>query len=258
MICNNCGAEGHVFKKCLESKTSYGIILLRGMYSKLTLPIDPKTVSLIMIRRKDSMSYVEFISGKYCPRDEDYIKVLLENMTVQERLNICYLDFEVLWNRMWLNKTINTYEYENALQKFKSINVKKLVDESSTVFIESEWGFPKGRRMKNEKDIECAIREFYEETNIPSEAYNVINDLTFTEEFIGTNKVSYKHIYYIGLLNNPSLINLNNSLTHTQRCEIDKIDWKTLSSARALTRPHYVERKRLIAELEEFISKNHI
>jgi 8-oxo-dGTP pyrophosphatase MutT (NUDIX family) len=258
MICNNCGVEGHVFKKCLESKTSYGIILLRGMYNHLTLPVDPNTVSLIMIRRKDSMSYVEFISGKYCPDDDEYIKILLSNMTIQERLNICYLDFNVLWNKMWINKTINTYEYENALQKFNSIDIKRLVDESSTMFSETEWGFPKGRRMKNETNLECAMREFYEETNIPSESYTIVEDITFTEEFIGTNKVSYKHIYYIALLHDPTLINLNNTLTHTQRCEIDKIDWKSLNVAKNLTRPHYTERKRLIAELEQYISQNHI
>jgi 8-oxo-dGTP pyrophosphatase MutT (NUDIX family) len=258
MICNNCGVEGHVFKKCLESKTSYGIILLRGIYPKLTLPVDPRTVSLIMIRRKDSMSYVEFISGKYSPEDSEYIKVLLSNMTTQERLNLCYQPFETLWNRMWVNKTVNTYEYETAFQKFNSIDIKQLVDTSTSIFSESEWGFPKGRRMKNESNLDCAMREFYEETNIPSDAYLIVKDVVFTEEFVGTNNVSYKHTYYIALLNNPSLFNLNNALTHTQRCEIDKIDWKTLSMARTLTRPHYVERKRLIAELEQYISQNHI
>jgi 8-oxo-dGTP pyrophosphatase MutT (NUDIX family) len=30
--------------------------------------------------------------------------------------------------------------------------------------MEPEWGFPKGRRNYNEKDIDCALREFSEET----------------------------------------------------------------------------------------------
>jgi 8-oxo-dGTP pyrophosphatase MutT (NUDIX family) len=31
-----------------------------------------------------------------------------------------------------------------------------------------EWGFPKGKKNRNENDRECAIREFREETNIES------------------------------------------------------------------------------------------
>ena len=46
---------------------------------------------------------------------------------------------------------------------------------SDSKFIEPEWGFPKGRRNNKEKDINCAIREFYEETNFDNQDYQILN-----------------------------------------------------------------------------------
>ena len=34
-----------------------------------------------------------------------------------------------------------------------------------------EWGFPKGRRNLKERDRECAVREFSEETGLTAEDY---------------------------------------------------------------------------------------
>ena len=61
---------------------------------------------------------------------------------------------------------------------------------------------PKGRRNYKEKDLECALREFEEETGISSLRLNVVeNVLPFEETFIGTNHKSYKHKYFLAYLN---------------------------------------------------------
>ena len=40
-----------------------------------------------------------------------------------------------------------------------------------------EWGFPKGRRNLYEKDLNCALREFSEETGYSSKSINLIESL---------------------------------------------------------------------------------
>ena len=255
MYCNNCGDKGHVFRSCPDPIISCGILFLRGIYEPLDLPADPKSISVLMVRRKDSMSYMEFIRGKYDSHDNEYIKKQLENMTTQEQKLVSTSTFETLWSKLWGNsRDIDSPEYETAFNKFTSLNLKKLISESPSKFVEPEWGFPKGRRIRGETDLECAIREFEEETNIPKEAYTIREDLVFTETFVGTNKVKYKHIYFVTLLKDSKLFNLNQKLTPLQRREVSNVEWKTLTECKKITRPHYVERKYMITELERKVS----
>ena len=59
-----------------------------------------------------------------------------------------------------------------------------------------------GRRNTGEEDRDCAIREFTEETNITPDKYKLINNIVpLTEEYKGINNVNYKHVYYIGKIN---------------------------------------------------------
>lgn len=255
MYCNNCGDKGHVFRSCPSPIISCGILLLRGIYEPLKLPVDPKTVSVLMVKRKDSMSYMEFIRGKYDLGDNEYIEKQISNMTVEEQRLICTEKFEKLWTKLWGNsRDLNSAEYETALQKFESVDKQQIIKHVPSKFMDPEWGFPKGRRMRGESDLQCAIREYFEETNIPEEAYEVKENLVFTEVFVGTNNVNYKHIYFVALLKNSSLINLSQKLTAAQRREISCVAWKTLKECKTITRPHYAERKQMLTELEKTIS----
>lgn len=254
MYCNNCGKEGHVFRTCKDPIISCGIVLLRGIYEPLKLPVDPSTVSALMVKRKDSMAYVEFIRGKYEVSDIGYVERLISNMTISEQKGIVENTFETLWTQLW-GPSRDTFggEYDIAHDKFNRLNRFEIVSRVPSSFKEPEWGFPKGRRMRGETDLDCAVREFTEETNIPREAYSVCEHLAFTEIFTGTNGVKYKHVYFVALLQNSRLINLKQKLTVTQRREISGVDWKTLSECKKITRPHYMERKQIIANIERAI-----
>ena len=85
MYCNNCGEKGHAFKSCSEPVLSCGLMLLRGIQEPLVLPVEPSTISVLMVRRKDSMSYMEFIRGKYDPTNIEYLKTQISNMTISEQ-----------------------------------------------------------------------------------------------------------------------------------------------------------------------------
>ena len=55
----------------------------------------------------------------------------------------------------------------------KYIYISRFIkNESKTNWDEPEWGFPKGRRNYQEKDMICAIREFEEETGYQKKILN--------------------------------------------------------------------------------------
>jgi 8-oxo-dGTP pyrophosphatase MutT (NUDIX family) len=220
----------------------------------MALPIDPAHVSVLMVRRKDSMAYMEFIRGKYDPTDSAYIKRLLSNMTISEQKAIETEEFDTLWSKLWgQGRDTHSLEYEISRTNYDTIDRKTLISQARSVHVEPEWGFPKGRRSKGETDVDCAVREFWEETNISSEAYHVLEKVSFTEVFTGTNNVKYKHVYFVALLKDSKLIDLSQKLTSMQRREVSAVSWKTLKECKDITRPHYVERKAMIGELERRI-----
>ena len=255
MYCNNCGESGHVFRSCPSPVISCGILFIRGTYEPLKLPTDPKTIGILMVRRKDSMSYMEFVRGKYELHDMEYLKKQIQNMTIQEQQSIVSEPFETLWTKLWgNNRDMDTPEFELAKNKFEALDRAALIAAVPSKFNEPEWGFPKGRRMKGETDVQCAEREFFEETNIPKEAYEILPSLTFSETFVGTNNIRYKHIYFVAIMKDSKIMNLKQKFTPNQRREISSIAWKSLTECRSITRPHYVERKKMISELAQRIS----
>jgi 8-oxo-dGTP pyrophosphatase MutT (NUDIX family) len=214
--------------------------------------VDSKEVSVLMVRRKDSMAFMEFVRGKYDFGDQDYVKMLLSNMTILEHQLISKKNFENLWRKLWGNaRELESEEYRFAHTKFNSLSIDELLGETPAKFKDPEWGFPKGRRMRGESDVDCAIREFYEETNIESSAYKVFPDINFNETFVGTNGICYRHTYFVALLKDSKQFTLNQSLTAVQRREVSAVEWKTLKECRNITRPHYAERKKMISELEK-------
>jgi hypothetical protein len=70
MYCNNCGEKGHVFRQCKQPIISCGIILINSS----EIPVDPDTIKVLMVRRKHSMAFTEFIRGKYDSEDKEFIK----------------------------------------------------------------------------------------------------------------------------------------------------------------------------------------
>jgi 8-oxo-dGTP pyrophosphatase MutT (NUDIX family) len=187
-------------------------------------------------------------------------------MTIEEKQRILTNDFDTLWKNLWGDDINTQYRGEEKIsrEKFESLkygidvndndySLESLVNESKSQWLETEWGFPKGRRVRTETDLECAIREFGEETNVPREAYVVLNNILLEETFTGLNGVQYRHVYFVALLSKPELVNLGQKMTYMQKREISGIGWKTLAECRAYVRPHHVERAKMLDQLTEIV-----
>jgi 8-oxo-dGTP pyrophosphatase MutT (NUDIX family) len=122
------------------------------------------------------------------------------------------------------------------------------------VYPEPEWGFPKGRRIRGESDVECAIREFNEETNIDRDGYLLLKNIRLEETFEGLNRVQYRHIYFVAIMINPYKVNLTQRFTPMQRREISGIGWKSFAECENLVRPHHIQRKAMLEQLSSIVS----
>ena len=165
IYCGNCGNSGHTYRRCKFPITSCGVILYRinpkwkeETNEELQKKIDK--FSYLLIQRKDTLGYVEFMRGKYDELNKDYIITLLETMTKGEVENIKKYSFDELWNMLWLNKNIKQYQTEYDISKRKFTNLlqnkyfifEKLLEDADIIYEEKEWGFPKGRRNLRETD----------------------------------------------------------------------------------------------------------
>ena len=266
-VCNNCGKSGHLFHKCKLPITSIGIIAFR------IFPTDdnnePYKIQYLLIRRKETLGYIDFMRGKYSVHNKDYIMNMLKQMTRDEKQQLICGDFEKLWKNVWGDSTYsNQYRTEEIVSKekynqlFVGISVKNgefitlnnLIEESNKfeTWEEPEWGFPKGRRNNQENDYECAVREFCEETGYPDEYLtHVQNIVPFEEIFTGSNYKSYKHKYFLMFMNYEKSLKCGDF----QKSEVSKMEWKNLNDCLMCFRPYNLEKIRIIKNIDSFLEK---
>ena len=75
-FCNNCGKLGHLFHQCKNPITSIGVIVYNNEVED-----DISKTKFLMIRRKDSLGYVDFMRGKYPLFNKRHIINILNEMT---------------------------------------------------------------------------------------------------------------------------------------------------------------------------------
>ena len=268
--CNNCGKYGHYYHHCKIPITSIGIIVFRisdfpniSDLSSNTLNNDKnKKIEYLMICRKDTLGYIDFMRGKYSVYNKEYIMNMIKQMTEEEKKIILLKDFDLAWKHIWGDNSIsNQYKSEEIISKekfnllkegiFNKIdfyNLDSLIDESYkyNIWTEPEWGFPKGRRNFQEKDYECAFREFTEETGYNYKYLkNIKNLLPFEEIFTGSNYKSYKPKYYLTFMDYNHSLNVNKFDT----IEVSKIEWKTYEECISSIRNYNLEKIRLITNV---------
>lgn len=296
--CGNCGKIGHRYKNCREPIISYGIILINLKDTdKLTeeqikvifdssenkINISAKTngvrcmnnselnmfsynkdkVKFLLIQRKHSLGYSEFIRGRYVVENIDGIIFLFQQMTPSEIEIIGKSEFSQLWDEFWhcgiesLDSRGLSNEYLIAKDNFEKL--KTAEDLNLDYYIKNvvpkcnspEWGFPKGRRNHVESDMDCAIREFEEETNITSDKYILLKNIDpLVENFVGTNGKKYRHVYYLALSYNTFELNMDS--IH-QKQEIGNIGLFCHEDTMNLIRPYHIERKKILTTVFTYI-----
>jgi ADP-ribose pyrophosphatase YjhB (NUDIX family) len=274
--CINCGKSGHNSKICNNPITSCGIICFKidnlpiskiekflfnkyiniedynynhiDYYNKTNF--HRKDIKFLLIQRKHSLSYIEFLRGKYDENNIDKVTNMFELMAEKEVENIKNNDFDYLWNNLWKETAkFKSFLKEMVLSKNKFIHLKNnnIINKLKSKYFEPEWGFPKGRRTKYENNYECAHRELVEETNLLN--YMQFDRIgTIEETFNGTDNNLYKHIYYIAGSDEDELT------TNFDNYEVDNIGWFTIDQVLNLLRPYNKSKIDLINQLYFFLT----
>lgn len=347
--CNNCGKRGHNFHQCKLPIISNGIIAFR---------INPAgQKEYLMIRRRDTLGFIDFVRGKYSVNNPYYISNMICQMTLKEKEMLLKCEFDELLRCVWgdkcnlngseecaardkfaqlrqgvcvrhnreYNKNVSnsdsskdamhptllqsskdavesnrrllhvyppsvdiyptlpkevskdalehlpsadissvdiypTLPKDTPVRKSEKYTLQDLVYMDKTHWEEPEWGFPKGRRDNNESDLECALREFCEETGYKDAGENkntgkiIENVLPFEETFIGSNYKSYKHKYYLMKMDyayskNVSVENIENN------CEISAIRWMSFLECVNAIRAYNLEKRKIIICVNTILTK---
>lgn len=232
-------------------------------------------IQFLLVSRKYSLGFVDFIRGKYNIHDPNTIINLFQQMTCSEIKKIGHTEYDdllyeflnrnaeskdLLLNRVYEGKYSN--EYCEAKTKFNILSkpeqnhaipwslhfyVKYVKPKWST----PEWGFPKGRRDKScENNLECATREFQEETGYSREEYIIFDKIEPVSEYLtGTNNVHYKHVYYLSIDN----CQRKDCLLNFDRQEIGEVRWFTYQEAIDNIRPRHINKKCILTRIYLFI-----
>jgi 8-oxo-dGTP pyrophosphatase MutT (NUDIX family) len=259
-FCNNCNRNNHVYNNCRAPITSIGVIAFR---------CGETGPEFLMIRRRDSFGFVDFIRGKYSLNDEAYIQRIIDEMTIVEKSNLMRLTFEQLWRLLWGEYTRGS-QYKNeehvSYEKYRHVlsgirtkdghikTLQQFIDESTTRWNETEWGFPKGRRNYNEKDLPCALRECLEETGYDITTENVIQNIApFEEIFMGSDMKCYKQKYFLAMVD----LDKKPKKAH-DIMEVGLMKWMTFDECVQAIRPYNLEKIGIVRKVNNILSRYRI
>jgi 8-oxo-dGTP pyrophosphatase MutT (NUDIX family) len=282
--CLNCGEAGHFHRSCRNAVTSYGIIAvafgeeLRGAavsdnaykclkhkdYSELPLSnaTEMKVACegeplFLLIQRKNSMGFVDLCRGKYynhnstLAQQHECMMTHIRELTCEERDLICRLPFDQIWSYLWVNHAAHAFrrEYETAKRLFYERNVMEHVRKSDCHYHMTELEVPKGRRQVIEQPIDCAKREFFEETAFSPDDVKILDISPVVEEFVGTNDIRYRHIYFFAHMRvGASLPRLDRN-DEMQAGEIRNVGWFTLDDCQKVFRPYNDEKMKVLTNV---------
>lgn len=224
---------------------SYGLIIFVSYGDK---------IYYLLQQNRNTFEFIDFIRGLW--RDVNCLPQMFSLMTEEERDRIRNYTFEELWKDLFVYEDFyRDDDYKKSLRRFEEIKeyIPLLITQTKSIVSSPQWGFPKGKKNYQESNLDCAIRETEEETRIPRYFINVKRNMTWKEEFKGTDGKKYYTQYYLGYMNNiivPSNIILHKKIRReTLSEEVQQIKWLNLEKARG-----YLNNKRyeILKDVERY------
>lgn len=174
--------------------TSYGLIV----FSKTE-----DGIKFLIYQRRDNYEYIDILRGKW--RDLEHAKKLCFGISVEERQRLLTYPFKQLWDDLWIihDSFIHRHKYLECKAKFEKISsvIKDHLKSIDPKILKDNipiWGFPKGQRFDNkEGDLQCAAREFKEETKLENEELYVWDIKPINEYYKGNDGKFYSTNYFL-------------------------------------------------------------
>ena len=228
-------------------------------------------LELLVIKKRYTYNFAAFVFGQYSKKDDKRLMVLFNGMTLQEKIDIMSLNFDLLWYKIWLDipKTPAEPKYKfdmsspqavyntwKMIYKQKALSNRVMSGSNSvsrldfytqkktkfeTLFMSDNgnrlrtlisgstntklvWEIPKGRKNKKETSLDCAIREFKEETDVGIEKYIILFGINPVIESYVSGNVKYVHEYFMAYESKKIIPSINID-SYYQISEISDIRW---------------------------------
>jgi 8-oxo-dGTP pyrophosphatase MutT (NUDIX family) len=239
-----------IFKKKLESISYYDLntIIIDNIHKFNEYN---NSIKFLLVNRRHSLNYIDFIRGNYNVNDIDKINNMCSLMSCDEINLIKNNNFATLWYNLWLKNAYKKKYLEEmnlSKNKFNYLKESGILDNINSEYNSTEWEIPKGRKNPNETNLQCAMREFEEETSLSNIDYNIISCLDPIHDiFMGTNNKEYKHIFYTALYDN------NNDIINYKNNEIEEVRWCKWSDLNDLIRPYNKNKINILTNIFLFI-----
>ncbi len=216
-----------------------------------------RVLEFLLVQKKNSYAFANFVFGKYS--DDKSIIDLFDNMTVDEKFIILSFNFDQIWYELLsdrksrtcfdlrdcasINQTLHAVKQNNDFYSrkkkifydtFTETKLRRLLTNRKS--IERRWEFPKGRHEKDETYIQCANREFQEETGLSNKDYKV-HDLKFITSSHDSNNTTY--------ISNYIIATAQKDISHLFNCssarEISGIAWMSFNQIASLKQPRLLK-----------------
>jgi 8-oxo-dGTP pyrophosphatase MutT (NUDIX family) len=306
IYCNNCNRDGHVTADCVIPVTSYGVIsfIINGyteqehklLFADITISPDDITlrtieginsipapnvediavfdrfssmVNFVMITRKDSLGFLEFVRGHYDPMSPQSIIHLFKQMMPGEIKRISMAIREGADGFTPLAKVVALEQYkakwQESYDKWCSMikgkfgetdlphDLRYYAEKIEPSHATPEIGFPAGRRQRTETSLSCAQREFEEETGLVAADYQVLNRIKpIRDEFTGTDGKRYRRNYYLAFMHRPTKLTVDEE-KDGQKNEVGMVFYCDYDRAMKLIRPYHIAKQKALTLAYQFI-----
>jgi len=217
-------------RRRLMVKNSYGIILIR---------LDTRGPETLLVKDRYTYEFSAFVLGHYLPKNKRALFELFRGMSFEERVDVFSLDFSKMWQRVWLTVMYKDL-YEAKFSKFHATWIKTDGGTQLRHLIAScdsdwapRWDFPKGKQNPpKESELDCAVREFEEETGLKKDDYFLIPKF-FCQAVCEDKKFVYLTTLYEAIETRPLNPQINTWNIH-QVAEVSDIGWFSLEDIRGV------------------------
>jgi 8-oxo-dGTP pyrophosphatase MutT (NUDIX family) len=214
---------------------------------------DDGRLCIALVRPRCSYAFRDIIFGWW--QSPEYCARLASQVTAEEAAVLLLADYPAALGYMTIKARAQSDDklsqgnprFASAEAKFRSvIDTAAMQTALKTAPFECiGWSVPRGRARSNETNMECAIREFSEETGFrpmsgkpysPLCGFRMQNDCTRVDEYSGTNG-NYRIAYHCATLAERPALAVSGA---KQLCEIAEVRWVVLRDAQQILDPRQV------------------
>ncbi len=237
-----------------NKKISCGVVCYRS-----TLNGSQRRHEILLVKKRITYAFSVFVNGLYDPYNRENIMRVLNAMTVDEKLLVLSQDFGSMWKHVWLALEPKR-AFIQCLRKFEDAfmvdggeRLKRLMW-STTSSGQLMWEIPKGRKMyPEEMDLQCAVREFVEETGVSKSSFTIYPSLKRKELYSDDGRL-YETIYF-GAAARGNFKLIISARDQDQMSEISDIRWVTLQELKILDAGSYEKIARVAKPLINALKK---